>query len=129
MPITMLYAGALALILLVLSARVIQARGQQKVYMGDGGNDLVLRRMRGHANFAEYVPMTLILIGLLEFRGMAPWVLHALGLTLLLARSLHAYSFGFSSQFMPGRFGGTVLTWSVLGISAGLCIWKGLAAL
>lgn len=129
MPITMLYAGALGLILLVLSARVIQARGQQKVYMGDGGNELVLRRMRGHANFAEYVPMTLILIGFLEYRGMASWVLHALGLTLLVARLLHAYSFGFSAHFMPGRFGGTVLTWVVLGMSALLCLLKGFAAL
>ena len=129
MPITMLYAGALALILLVLSTRVIQARGQQKVYMGDGGNEIVLRRMRGHANFAEYVPMCLVLIALLELRGAPAWELHALGATLLVARMLHAYSFGFSSHFMPGRFGGTVLTWAVLGTSAALCIWKGLAAL
>ena len=130
MPVTMLYAGALGLILLVLSVRVIQARGAQKVYMGDGGNELVLRRMRGHANFAEYVPTCLILLGLLEFQHALPvWVLHALGGSLLVARVLHAYTFAFSTHFMPGRFGGTVLTWAVLGIGAALNLWAGLASL
>lgn len=126
MPITMIYAGALAFVLLALSMRVIQARGQSKVYMGDGGNALLLRRMRGHANFAEYVPLALILMALLETRGMAPWVLHALGASLLTGRLLHAYTFGFSTHFMPGRFGGTVLTWAVIGVAGALCLWRGL---
>ncbi len=129
MPITMLYAGALALVLLVLSVRVTQARGQEKVYMGDGGNALVLRRMRGQANFVEYVPITLLLIGFLELRGAPAWELHALLGSLLAARLLHGYTFGFATFFMPGRFGGAVLTWAVLGVSAALCVWQGLKAL
>jgi uncharacterized membrane protein YecN with MAPEG domain len=129
MLITMLYGGALGLILLVLSARVIQARGATKVFMGDGGNELMIRRMRGQANFVEYVPMVLILMGLLEYRGTASWVLHALGATLLVGRALHAYTFAFATHFPPGRFAGAVLTQVVLGISAALCLWKGLVAL
>jgi hypothetical protein len=129
MPITMLYAGALALLLLVLSARVIQARGQTKVFMGDGGNELMIRRMRGQANFVEYVPMALILMALLEYRGSAPWLLHALGVTLLVARLLHGYTFAFAKHFPPGRFGGAVLTQAVIGVAALACLWKGLAVL
>ena len=129
MPITMLYSGALALVLLVLGIRVIQARGQEKVYMGDGGNALVLRRMRGQANFVEYVPMTLLLVAFLELRGAPAWELHALLATLLVARIVHAYTFAFATFFTPGRFGGTVLTWAVLGISAVLCIWQGFKAM
>src|SRR5262249_21973830 len=105
MPITMLYAGALALVLLVLSVRVIQARGSTKVFMGDGGNELMIRRMRGQANFVEYVPMVLILLGLLETRGAPAWELHAIGATLLVARLLHGYTFAFATNFPPGRFG------------------------
>lgn len=129
MPITMLYAGALALVLLVLSVRVIQARGATKVYMGDGGNDLMLRRMRGQANFVEYVPMILILLGLLEMRGAPAWELHALGATLLVARLLHGYTFAFATHFPPGRFGGAVLTQVVLGWAALAAIWQGVQAL
>ena len=129
MPITMLYAGALALVLLVLSIRAIQARGQTKVFMGDGGNELMLRRMRGMANFVEYVPMILILMALLELRGLAPWVLHALGATLLVGRLLHGYTFAFAAHFPPGRFGGAVLTQAALAVAALLCIWKGFAGI
>ena len=129
MPITMLYAGALALMFLVLSIRVIQTRGAQKVFMGDGGNDLMLRRMRGHANFAEYVPISLILIGLLERAGAPAWQLHALGGGLVVGRLLHGYTFAFSTQFMPGRLGGTVLTFAVLGVSGALNLLRGLSAL
>jgi uncharacterized protein len=129
MPITMLYAGALALVFLVLSYRVIQARGSQKVFMGDGGDALVLRRMRGQANFAEYVPLALLLAGLLELRGTAGWVLHSLLGALLVGRLLHAYSFGFSMHFVPGRFVGTLLTWGTLGTAAVLCLWQGFRAL
>jgi uncharacterized protein len=129
MPITMLYAGALALVLVGLSVRVIQARGQTKVFMGDGGNELMVRRMRGQANFVEYVPMALILLGLLETRGAPAWELHALGATLLVARLLHGYAFAFATHFPPGRFLGAVLTQLVLVWAAGVAIWQGLQVL
>jgi len=129
MPITMLYAGALSLVLLVLSIRVIQARGATKVFMGDGGNELMVRRMRGQANFVEYVPMVLILMALLEYGGTAGWLLHALGATLLVARLLHGYTFAFATHFPPGRFGGALLTQLVLGVAALLCLWRGAGAL
>ena len=129
MPITMLYAGALGLVLLALSARVIQARGATKVYMGDGGNELMLRRMRGQANFVEYVPMALILMGLLEMRGAPAWELHALGATLLVARLLHGYTFAFAKHFPPGRFLGAVLTQLVVGWGALAALWQGFKAL
>jgi uncharacterized membrane protein YecN with MAPEG domain len=129
MPITMLYTGLLGLVLLVLSIRVIQARGATKVFMGDGGNELMLRRMRGQANFVEYVPMALIMMALLELRATAPWVLHLLGATLLIGRLLHGYTFAFAKHFPPGRFGGAVLTQLVVGMAAVLCVLKGFAGL
>jgi len=129
MPITMLYAGALALVLLVLSIRVIQARGATKVFMGDGGNELMVRRMRGQANFVEYVPMALILMGLMENHGAPAWELHTLGATLLFARLLHGYAFAFAAHFPPGRFGGALLTQIVVGWGALACLWQGLKIL
>lgn len=129
MPITMLYAGLLALVLLVLSVRTIQARASTKVYMGDGGNELMLRRMRGMANFVEYVPMVLIMMGLLEMKLVAPWLVHTIGATLLVARVLHGYTFAFATHFPPGRFLGAVLTQAALAVAALLCLWKGFAGI
>lgn len=129
MPVTMLYAGALGLVLLVLAVRVIQARGETRVFIGDGGNELLIRRMRGQANFIEYVPMILVLVALLEERGLAPWLLHLLGATLLVARLLHGYAFAFAAHFPPGRFLGAVLTNLVLVIAGVACLWYGLMAL
>ena len=127
MSITALYAGLLGLWFLVLSFRVVQKR-QTGIPLGDGGDKLMLRRIRGHANFAEYVPLCLILIGISEYLGLAAWAVHTLGAALLVGRLLHGYSFGFTELFQFGRFHGTVLTYLVL-LSASLSsIWLSLSA-
>ncbi len=129
MPITLFYAGCLALVFVILSARAIQRRGQTGVNLGDGGNEVMIRIMRGHANFAEYVPLSLVLIAALELQGLgAAWV-HGLGASLLLGRVLHGYAFGFSEYFPIGRTGGTALTLGVLIVAGALAVWMGLAAL
>lgn len=129
-PITLLYGGALALVFLVLSIRVIQGRsGKGGPSLGDGGDLMLQRRIRGHANFAEYVPISLILIALLEASGSAAWVVHALGASLLLGRVLHGYAFAFSEHSVIGRTGGIVLTLLVLLAAGGLALLTGIRAL
>ncbi|MDD3764064.1 MAG: MAPEG family protein [Nevskiales bacterium] len=127
MTITPLYAGLLALWFLVLSARVIQKR--DKVSLGDGGDPHLLRRIRGHANFAEYVPLILLMIGMLELGGMRAWVLHLLGATLLVARVLHGVALSFTDKWKFGRFYGTLLTFILLLVGALLTIWQGVRGL
>ncbi|PWG68537.1 hypothetical protein DF186_24935, partial [Enterococcus hirae] len=74
----------------------------------------MLRVVRGHANFAEYVPLALVMLGILELSGTSPLVLHVLGLALLAGRLLHGYALSFTQQFAFGRFWGTLLTYGVL---------------
>jgi uncharacterized protein len=124
MVITPFYAGLLALWFVVLSARVVQRR-QGGITLGDGGDPRMLRLMRGHANFAEYVPLILLLMALLELGHTSKYVLHAAGITLLVARLLHGYALSFRDQFRFGRFYGAALTFAVLGVCAVLCIWQG----
>src|SRR5215475_13901242 len=69
LPITLATAGALGLIGLILALRVTMGRAKHKVNMGDGGNPDMIVRMRTHANFVEYVPLMLVLLGLLELGG------------------------------------------------------------
>ena len=66
LPITLTLAGAAAVINIWLGWRVGQKRISQKVSIGDGGDPAVVCRMRAHANFVEYTPFVLILIGLIE---------------------------------------------------------------
>ena len=127
MSITLLYAGALALWFLVLSIRVVQGRvGPGNPSLGDGGNPLMLRRIRAHANFAEYVPMILVMMGFLELNGQPKWEIHLLGAMLLIARLLHGYAFSFTEEFALGRTGGAVLTFVSLLVAGSLCLIAGL---
>jgi uncharacterized membrane protein YecN with MAPEG domain len=86
----------------------------------------MLRVIRGHANFAEYVPLALLLMGMLEVSRFSIYVLHALGIVLLVARLLHGYALSFTDKFLFGRFWGTTLTFIVLATEAVLCIYQGI---
>jgi uncharacterized membrane protein YecN with MAPEG domain len=126
MHITLLYAGLLALWFLVLSFKVIKGRGKGGVNLGDGGKPDMLRVIRGHANFAEYVPFILLMMAMLESSGVSPWLLHVIGATLLVSRILHGIALSFTEKFFFGRFVGTAATLLVLGVCALLGLWIGL---
>ena len=66
---TPLYAGLLALLFVALSARVIVQRRRAHVSVGDGNDQSLRQKMRVHANFAEYTPIGLVLLGLTELQG------------------------------------------------------------
>lgn len=125
MTITLLYAGLLSLWLLVLSVRVIAIRSQG-ISLGDGGNPILLRRIRAHGNFAEYVPMILVMIGFLEISHFSALWIHLLGGTLVVSRLLHGYALSFNESFKFGRIGGTALTLTLLGVCGTLCIYQAL---
>ena len=124
MIVTPIYAGLLALVFLVLSYRITQMR-RLGISLGDGGNPILLRRIRAHGNFAEYVPLILLMIGILELSHFPAYLLHTLGLALLVARLLHGYAMAFTESFKFGRFWGTVLTFALLLVCGGLCIYQG----
>ncbi len=124
MIVTPFYAGLLGFWFLVLSARVVQRR-QDGITLGDGGDPRMLRVIRGHANFAEYVPLILLLMALLELGHTSTYVLHALGIGLLVARLLHGFALSFTQHFRFGRFYGAALTFLVLAVAAALCVWQG----
>jgi len=123
--VTPVYAGLLVLWFLVLAWRVIRRRGHG-ISLGDGGDAAMLRVIRGHANFAEYVPLALLLMAILELCNFSAYVLHGLGAMLLIGRLLHGYALSFTDKFQFGRFWGTTLTFLVLGVGAVLCVWQGI---
>lgn len=120
--ITPLYAALLGLLLLVLSGRVVAGVRAKGVSLGDDGNPDHLTLIRSQANFTEYVPMALILIGFVEAGGASATWIHGLGGALLLGRILHPLGMSADPKPNPFRFVGTVATLLVLLISAVLAL-------
>ncbi|HUK59752.1 MAG TPA: MAPEG family protein [Stellaceae bacterium] len=113
-----LYAALLALLFLALSVRVMAERGRVGVAIGAGGSIALERRIRVHGNFAEYVPLALLLLAFLELRGSAAWYLHLLGLALLIGRLAHAVGVSREPDIYVLRGAGVALTIAVIGLAA-----------
>ena len=117
-PVTALYAGLLALLMLVLARNVIRGRFRAKVGLFDGGDERLGRAIRIHGNFIEYVPIALILMGLVEVNGAPAWALHAWGVVIVASRLIHAYGLAGSSVASKGRTIGTASMWFAIAAMA-----------
>ncbi|HEY8248307.1 MAG TPA: MAPEG family protein [Hyphomicrobium sp.] len=122
LSITAFYAALLAVLFLFLSVRVIGWRRERRVEFGHGEDIELLRRMRVHANFAEYVPFTLLLMALAESMAPPHLLLHLAGLLLVAGRLLHAYGVSQSPAVMRYRIWGMWLTFIALGLAALICL-------
>lgn len=121
-PVTALYAAPLGLVGLALAVRAGSLRGKLGIPAGDGGNAQLLQNARAHGNFAEYVPLILVLMALYELNGAPANWLHGLGAALLAARIVHP--FGMGSIRHPARFFGAAVTALVLLASVALLGWQ-----
>ena len=109
LPVTLTAAAAAAILAIWLSIRVGQVRGSEKVSIGDGGNDKVIRRMRAHANFVENTPIVLILVAAIEMTGKGGnWLAYVVGLYML-GRIAHGLGMD-DGRFGKGRMIGTLIT-------------------
>jgi len=125
MFVTPLYAGLLTLWFLVLSVRVVNLRRRGLIF-GDNGDMNVIRVVRAQANFAEYVPLALLMLGFLEVSHYSIYLLHLLGLALLAARLMHGIGLSFGWQIRSMRVLGAALTLTVLFVEMLLCLYQGL---
>lgn len=119
MTVTPLYAALLGLIFVALSLQTIRLRRRHRVALGDGNQAPLRRAMRAHANFAEYVPLALLLMFFVERGGGSALRMHILGIALLAGRLLHAWGVSQVRENFRYRTTGMVLTFSVI-ISASL---------
>ena len=117
-----IYAGILTFLFVGLSIQAIRLRRGLRIAVGDGGNPLMLRAMRAHANFAEYVPLTLFLLFLLERQGASIYLINGLGILLTLGRSSHAYGISQARENFRFRMFGTASTFLCLNVSAAYLI-------
>ncbi len=118
---TVTTAAVLGLIFSALSLAVVALRVRHRVPYGDGGIEPLHRAVRAHGNFAEYVPLALLLLGALEVRSGGGPLLHGLLVALVVARLAHPVAL-FSPVGTPRytvlRITGALVTWLVLTAAA-----------
>lgn len=124
LSITASYAAILALIILALGINVTVHRVKLRVSLGDGGNPVMLRMMRLHANAVEYVPLALLLMAIYEINGGWRIALHIVGLALVAGRVIQTFAMWSTDVPGPGRGIGQTLTWASIAVLALLNLWK-----
>lgn len=123
MPFTVVppYAALLGLLYVILSVRVIRYRRGHRISLGHANDPKLERLVRAHGNFAEYVPISLLLLCLVEAERWSPYLLHALCLSLCAGRLAHAQAI--PSMDFRWRVVGMSLTFgTIVGASLLLCL-------
>jgi uncharacterized membrane protein YecN with MAPEG domain len=112
LPVTSFFAGLFALYFVRLAFAVIRLRQTNKVALGAGGVAELEGAIRAHGNFAEYVPLGVILLALFESQSVHPAFVAVLGGLLGLGRVLHAEAL--SKANLKLRVRGMMLTFGTL---------------
>ncbi len=116
------FAAGCALINLWLAIRCGQVRTKEKIMHGDGGSVALGRRMRAHANFAEFTPIVLVLFLLVEATlGGSIW-LWGVAVLYLVARILHGIGMDAEKEAWP-RMAGVLGTFLITLGLAGAAIY------
>jgi uncharacterized protein len=113
-PVTALYAGLLALLLLALAGRVSLLRSKLDVGMGHGNDPALARAIRVHGNAVEWILLMLALFLVAEIDGASRTFLHVCGVVFLISRIGHAAGLSRTSKTSTGRFWGIAGSWVVI---------------
>jgi len=140
LTVTPLYAGICGCFYFVLCLQVVRQRRKLRVSIGDGTLEILrrvakdpkdeaealkqysplMKAIRSHGNFSEYVPFILLLLGLLELNGVAKERIHYVGIGLVASRLLH--HIGLTQMKLGPNFGRFVGTLSSFGLVLGTAI-------
>jgi len=117
LPVTLAAAAAAGILNIWLALRINAARSAAGVYLGDGGNEAIQRRMRAQANYVENTPFVLALVAAIELSGKGSWWLGVVALIYFAGRIGHGFGMD-GGPLLKGRFIGTITTLlTLLGLS------------
>ena len=119
LKLTAIYAAILTFVYVKLALNVINLRHQNKVSLGDGGREDLQQAIRSHGNFAEYVPLGLILLGCLEANHIHWTIILLLGGLFTTGRLYYAKAFLETTPNMELREKGMKYTlWGLLALAS-----------
>jgi uncharacterized membrane protein YecN with MAPEG domain len=125
---TTITAGVLLVIQMALAFAVSGARGQRNVWVGDGGQDALLRAIRRHGNLAENAGIFVIGFMLLELSKFSPTLLMCLCAAFVLVRLAHVVGLSQPDTGNVFRIAGGVGTYLLGFALGGALIWVGVLA-
>lgn len=99
----------LSILFIVMTFRVIFERRSKKIVLGDNGDKIIQKKIRGHANAAEQIPIALIILGFVEYLQGGTYAL-IVAILLIIGRILHACYFNFHGLNWRFRVYGMLLT-------------------
>lgn len=121
LAVTLTAAAAAAIVNLWLFVRVGALRRAHGISVGDGGNEALQRRMRAQLNFAENVPIVLVLIAALEIAGIGEtWLAYVAG-AFILGRVAHGFGMD-GGKAQVGRVIGVLVTLATQLFLAGVAV-------
>lgn len=126
LPITSIISATLALIMFVLTLMVSmrrinlgKAEGDIAKYpIADGNNESLKRHIATFRNFTEYVPMSIIMLALIESNGASSTLVWSLGITFIVGRLLHVMGMLINPHFPLPRIIGMFATYAILLVPA-----------
>lgn len=114
---TLSLSAAAALITIWHMIRIGRVRMSEKIMVGDGGSDALLRRMRAQANFLENTPFVLILVAAIEMTGKGGTWLAIVGAAFMLGRVLHAFGMDNAKPNALRMIGTVIAMLTLLGLA------------
>lgn len=97
--VTAIFIGILLLMQVALSITTSYFRAKREIDYGDNNDLSMLKVIRAHGNFVEYVPMVLIAMAASELMGAPGWLLVTCGCVVVFSRVTHAaHMFGYGGQ-------------------------------
>jgi uncharacterized protein len=114
MYITPFYSGIFGLFFVALSVRTLLLRRKFGIAIGSNNQPILERASRVHSNFAEYVPMSLLLVYFLELKMPSNIWIHFVCIALLVGRISHAYGVSQVQEKFIYRVIGMALTFMVI---------------
>ena len=98
-------------------------RAKTGILLLHGDDENLLRLIRAHGNFIEYVPLAILALAGAEIVGASPWLVAICGGVLLLARVIHFFGLRAAAN-SKGRPIGAGLTNATMMVLALAILWQ-----
>ena len=121
--IALAVTAAFVLMSIPMSIAVGVRRARTGILLLHGEDEALLRLMRAHGNFTEYVPLALLALAGAEIAGAAPVLVAACGIILLVARLIHYFGLRAAAD-SRGRAIGAALTTAAMLVLALAILWQ-----